>query len=211
MIISIIDYGSGNIKSVSKAVEFAAQNLNKSIVVNVTSEPAAIRQSDKIILPGQGSFKKCAQHLKNISGMMDELHDFVIEKKKNIFGICVGMQLFADVGEEDGGSNGFGWIKGSVKKINILNKDLKLPHMGWNEVVIKQNTTLFDHMTMDKHFYFVHSYQFIAEDQKNVAASTFYQDEITVAVLKDNIFGTQFHPEKSQKNGIQILENFIKW
>ena len=211
MIISIIDYGSGNIKSVSKAVEFAAQNLNKSIVVNVTSEPAAIRQSDKIILPGQGSFKQCAQHLKNISGMMYELHDFVIEKKKNIFGICVGMQLFADVGEEDGGSNGFGWIKGSVKKINILNKDLKLPHMGWNEVVIKQNTTLFDHMTMDKHFYFVHSYQFIAEDQKNVAASTFYQDEITVAVLKDNIFGTQFHPEKSQKNGIQILENFIKW
>ncbi len=211
MIISIIDYGSGNIKSVSKAVEFAAQNLNKSIVVNVTSEPAAIRQSDKIILPGQGSFKQCAQHLKNISGMMDELHDFVIEKKKNIFGICVGMQLFADVGEEDGGSNGFGWIKGSVKKINILNKDLKLPHMGWNEIAIKQNTTLFDYMTMDKHFYFVHSYQFIAEDQKNVAASTFYQDEITVAVLKDNIFGTQFHPEKSQKNGIQILENFIKW
>jgi len=211
MIISIIDYGSGNIKSVSKAVEFAAQNLNKSIVVNVTSEPAAIRQSDKIILPGQGSFKQCAQHLKNISGMMDELHDFVIEKKKNIFGICVGMQLFADVGEEDGGSNGFGWIKGSVKKINILNKDLKLPHMGWNEIAIKQNTKLFDYMTMDKHFYFVHSYQFIAEDQKNVAASTFYQDEITVAVLKDNIFGTQFHPEKSQKNGIQILENFIKW
>ena len=115
MIISIIDYGSGNIKSVSKAVEFAAQNLNKSIVVNVTSEPATIQQSDKIILPGQGSFKQCAQHLKNISGMMDELHDFVIEKKKNIFGICVGMQLFADVGEEDGGSNGFGWIK--VKQI----------------------------------------------------------------------------------------------
>ena len=211
MIISIIDYGSGNIKSVSKAVEFAAQNLNKSIVVNVTSDPSKIQKSDKIILPGQGSFKQCAQHLKNIPGMMDELHNFVIEKKKNIFGICVGMQLFANFGEEDGGSNGFGWINGIVKKINIQNKDLKLPHMGWNEVMIKLDSPLFDQMTNDKHFYFVHSYQFIAEDEKNVAASTFYQDEITVAVLKDNIFGTQFHPEKSQKNGIQILENFIKW
>ena len=201
MIISIIDYGSGNIKSVSKAVEFAAQNLNKSIVVNVTSDPSC-----------RGcSFKQCAQHLKNIPGMMDELHNFVIEKKKNIFGICVGMQLFANFGEEDGGSNGFGWINGIVKKINIQNKDLKLPHMGWNEVMIKLDSSLFDQMTNDKHFYFVHSYQFIAEDEKNVAASTFYQDEITVAVLKDNIFGTQFHPEKSQKNGIQILENFIKW
>lgn len=211
MIISIFDYGSGNIKSVSKAVESAANNLQKNVSVQVIHDPKKIKEADKIILPGQGSFKQCAQHLRGIPGVVDELNDFVLNKKKNIFGICVGMQLFADFGEEDGGSKGLGWIQGEVKKIKITNLELKLPHMGWNEIVLKETNPLFQNLNEDKHFYFVHSYEFIAQDQINVAASTFYQDEITVAVFKDNIFGTQFHPEKSQKNGIQILENFISW
>ena len=119
MIISILDYGSGNIKSVSKAVEFAATNLNKNILVKVIQDPKKIKESDKIILPGQGSFKQCTKHLSNMSGAMEELHEFVIEKEKKIFGICVGMQLFANFGEEDGGSKGFGWIEGDIKKMKI--------------------------------------------------------------------------------------------
>lgn len=211
MIISILDYGSGNIKSVSKAVELAASNLNRSISINVINDPKKIKISDKLVLPGQGSFKQCINYLKNMSGAIEELQEFVIEKKKKIFGICVGMQLFSDYGEEDGGSKGFGWIRGHVKKINIKNLNLKLPHMGWNEISIDTEIPLFKNLTQDKHFYFVHSYQFITESEKDVVASTFHQDKMTAAVLKDNIFGTQFHPEKSQKNGIRILENFINW
>tara|TARA_B100001093_G_scaffold347643_1_gene332226 strand:+ start:383 stop:1018 length:636 start_codon:yes stop_codon:yes gene_type:complete len=211
MIISILDYGSGNIKSVSKAVELAASNINQSISIKVINDPKKIQTSDKLVLPGQGSFKQCAYHLDNMSGAVEELQEFVLEKKKKIFGICVGMQLFSDYGEEDGGSKGFGWIKGQVKKIDIKNLNLKLPHMGWNEISINREISLFKNLTQDKHFYFVHSYHLITEGEKNVVASTFYEDKMTAAVLKDNIFGTQFHPEKSQKNGIRILENFINW
>lgn len=211
MIISIFDYGSGNIKSVSKAVEFAANNLKKKISVKVIQDPKKIKESDKIILPGQGSFKQCAKHLFSMPGAIEELNEFVIEKEKKIFGICVGMQLFANFGEEDGGSKGLGWIEGDVKKMKIVNLDLKLPHMGWNEIDIKKENPLLNNLSNDKHFYFVHSYEFIVKDEKNIAASTFHQEEVSVAVFKNNIFGTQFHPEKSQKNGIQILENFINW
>jgi imidazole glycerol-phosphate synthase subunit HisH len=211
MIISILDYGSGNIKSVSKAVEFAALNLGKPVSVEVINNVNKIKSSDKIILPGQGSFKQCASTLTKMDGAINELNEFVIQKKKHIFGICVGMQLFADSGDEDGGHKGLGWIEGEVKKINIKNPQLKLPHMGWNEIDIKNDHSLFKNLSADKHFYFVHSYHFVTRNEKNVAASTLYQDEITVAVLKDNIFGTQFHPEKSQNNGIKILENFINW
>lgn len=211
MIVSIFDYGSGNIKSVSKAVELAANNLQKNISVQVINSADKIKKADKIILPGQGSFKQCASNLLEIQGAWDQLNEFAVVKKKHIFGICVGMQLFADYGEEDGGSKGFGWIGGNVKKIELRNSELKLPHMGWNEIQIKLDSPLFLKLSKDKHFYFVHSYEFVAKDPKNVAASTFYQDEVTVAVFKENIFGTQFHPEKSQKNGIQILENFLTW
>ena len=211
MIISILDYGSGNIKSVSKAVEFAALNLGKIAQVQVIADVNKIKLSDKIILPGQGSFKQCADTLFKMSGAIDELNEFVIQKKKHIFGICVGMQLFSDYGHEDGGHKGLGWIEGKVKKINIIDPKLKLPHMGWNEIKIKNDHGLFKNLSDDKHFYFVHSYHFVASSEINVAASALYQDEITAAVIKDNIFGTQFHPEKSQTNGIKILENFINW
>jgi len=200
MIISIFDYGSGNIKSVSKAVESAANSLQKNVSVQVIHDPKKIKEADKIILPGQGSFKQCAQNLRGIPGVVDELNDFVLNKKKNIFGICVGMQLFADFGEEDGGSKGLGWIQGEVKKIKITNLELKLPHMGWNEIVLKEINPLFQNLSEDKHFYFVHS-----------SGTTNHGEEFTCAIAKDNIFAAQFHPEKSSELGLQLLDNFISW
>ena len=132
-------------------------------------------------------------------------------KKKPIFGICVGMQLFASIGYETRETKGFGWIDGEVRKINNINRKLKLPHMGWNEVEFKQNSDLFLNLKNNSHMYFIHSYELILKEKKNVVATTYYGNSITAAVEKENIFGTQFHPEKSQKNGLIILENFLKW
>jgi len=210
MIISIFDYGSGNIKSVSKAVESAANRLQKNVSVQVIHDPKKIKEADKLILPGQGSFKQCAQNLRGIPGVVDELNDIVLNKKKNIFGSCVGMQLFADFGEEDGGSKGLGWIQGEVKKIKITNLELKLPHMGWNEIVLKEINPLFQNLSEDKHLYFVHSYEFIPEDKSVISATTDYSSKIVCSVEKNNLFGTQFHPEKSDKVGLKIIDNFIK-
>ena len=202
--IAIFDYGSGNLRSALRAFETTGQQ------VVVTSDIQTLKSAQGLVIPGVGAFSACVTSLLKFKA--SEIIQYRVAKQLPIFGICVGMQMMGNRSDE-GKEEGLKWIDGDILKFDekLIEHRTKLPHMGWNEVVIRQNTTLFDHMTMDKHFYFVHSYQFIAEDQKNVAASTFYQDEITVAVLKDNIFGTQFHPEKSQKNGIQILENFIKW
>ncbi|EMH80735.1 imidazole glycerol phosphate synthase, glutamine amidotransferase subunit [alpha proteobacterium HIMB114] len=210
MKIAIIDYESGNLKSVSKAVELASNNiLNKSDVkiINLANE---LKNFDKIVLPGQGSFKQCYQSLLSIEGMIDELTSAVLVKQKPILGICVGMQLFSSFGEEDGGSKGFDWIKGKVNKINLTDKNLKLPHMGWNNISINQKSKLFSGIENESHFYFVHSFAFDVENDQFISATTNYSTEIVSAIEKDNIFGTQFHPEKSQANGIKILENFIK-
>ena len=152
MKIAIIDYESGNLKSVSKAVELASNNiLNKSDakIINSANE---LKNFDKIVLPGQGSFKQCYQSLLSIEGMIDELTSAVLEKRKPILGICVGMQLFSSFGEEDGGSKGFDWIKGKVKKINLTDKNLKLPHMGWNNISINQKSKLFSGIENESHF-----------------------------------------------------------
>jgi glutamine amidotransferase len=149
--------------------------------------------------------------LKNISGLWDSINEFVLIKKKPIFGICVGMQLFSDQGFEEEITQGFGWIKGSVKKIQLNNKDLKLPHMGWNEVSIAKKNDLFVDIKNLSHFYFVHSYAFEAENIDNIICTTDYEKPITAALLKENIFGTQFHPEKSQENGTKLLSNFLNW
>ena len=162
------------------------------------------------MLPGQGSFKQCYQSLLSIDGIVDELTSAVLEKQKLILGICVGMQLFSSFGEEDGGSKGFDWIKGKVNKINLTDKNLKLPHMGWNNISINQKSKLFLGIQNESHFYFVHSFAFDVENEQFISATTNYSTEIVSAVEKDNIFGTQFHPEKSQANGIKILENFVK-
>ena len=210
MKIAIIDYESGNLKSVSKAVELASKNILNKSDVKIINSASELGHFDKIVLPGQGSFKQCYQSLLSIDGIIDELSNFVLDKQKPILGICVGMQLFSTYGEEDGGSNGFDWIKGKVKKINLTNQNLKLPHMGWNNIKINEKSKLLSGIENDSHFYFVHSFAFDVENNAFVSATTNYSSEIVSAVEKDNIFGTQFHPEKSQANGIKILENFVK-
>jgi len=211
MHVSIVDYGTGNLNSVSKALEVAALKTNNKIKIKISNNPKEILEADKIILPGQGSYRQCALAIKNIIGLWDSINEFVLNKKKPIFGICVGMQLFSDQGFEEEVTKGFGWIKGSVKKIKLNNKDLKLPHMGWNEInIIKKNNLFLDIKDLS-HFYFVHSYAFEAEDINDVICTTDYEKPVVAALLKENIFGTQFHPEKSQENGIKLLSNFLNW
>ena len=211
MSITVIDYGSGNLKSAAKALEAAANNINVDTKIIVTSNPEAIKKSNKVILPGQGSFRDCYLSIKKIPGLEDALNEFVLVKKKPIFGICVGMQLFAKIGYESQETKGFGWIDGIVRKINNINKTLKLPHMGWNQIEFKKDFALFSGLENKSHMYFVHSYELTTKQKDCIVATTSYGNQIIVAVAKENIFGTQFHPEKSQKNGLKILENFLKW
>ena len=211
MSVTVIDYGSGNLKSAAKALETAAENLNLDIKIVVTSDPKVIKESKKIVLPGQGSFRDCYLGIKKITGLEDTLNEFVLVKKKPIFGICVGMQLFAKTGYESQETKGFGWIDAEVRKINNMNKKLKLPHMGWNEIELKKDCFLFSNIKNKSHMYFIHSYEFMVKQKDCIVATTNYGNSITVSVAKENIVGTQFHPEKSQKNGLIILENFLKW
>ena len=211
MCIAVIDYGSGNLKSAAKALEIAANNLNIKSKIEVTSDPKKISKADKIVLPGQGSFRDCYMSIKKIPGLNETLNEFVLEKKKPILGICVGMQLFAKTGYESEETKGFGWIDAEVRKINNMNKKLKLPHMGWNEIELKKDCFLFSNIKNKSHVYFIHSYEFKTKQKDCVVATTNYGNSIIVSVVKGNIFGTQFHPEKSQKNGLVILENFLKW
>jgi len=210
MSLTVIDYGSGNLKSAAKALEAAAKNVNTNLKVVVTSDPKIIKNSEKIVLPGQGSFKDCYSGIKKIPGLEESLNEFVLVKKKPIFGICVGMQLFAKTGYESEETKGFGWLDATVRKINNIDKTLKLPHMGWNQIEFKKEFTLFSGLENKCHMYFAHSYELIIKQKNCVIAVTKYGNSITAAVVKENIFGTQFHPEKSQKNGLVILENFIK-
>ena len=211
MSIAIVDYGSGNLRSAAKALETASNNINTSYKIIITSDPKIIKQSDKIVLPGQGSFRDCYSGIKKISGLDEVLNEFVLIKKKPIFGICVGMQLFAKIGYESQETKGFGWIDGEVRKINNINKRLKLPHMGWNEIELKKDCFLFTKIKNKSHMYFIHSYEFMTKQKDCIVATTNYGNNITVSVLKENIFGTQFHPEKSQKNGLAVLEKFLDW
>ena len=210
MYIAVIDYGSGNLKSAAKALETAVNNINSSSKIVVTSDPKTIKQSDKIVLPGQGSFRDCYLGIKKIPGLNETLNEFVLVKKKPIFGICVGMQLFAKTGYESQETKGFGWIDAEVRKINNMNKKLKLPHMGWNQIEFKKDFALFSGLENKSHMYFIHSYELTTKQKDCIVATTNYGNSIVVAVAKENIFGTQFHPEKSQKNGLKILENFLK-
>jgi len=211
MYVSIVDYGTGNLNSVSKAIEAAATQTNIKINIKISNNPRDILDSDRVILPGQGSYRQCVLGVKNIPGLWDSINEFVLIKKKPIFGICVGMQLFSDQGFEEEITKGFGWIKGSVKKIKLNNKDLKLPHIGWNEVNILKKNDLFSDIKDLAHFYFVHSYSFEAENINDVICTVDYEKPIVAALLKKNIFGTQFHPEKSQENGIKLLSKFLSW
>tara|TARA_Y100000590_G_scaffold162087_1_gene185794 strand:+ start:7018 stop:7644 length:627 start_codon:yes stop_codon:yes gene_type:complete len=203
---ALIDYGSGNLQSAYKALELAAKNKKSKIFV--TSKSKDLLNVDKIVLPGVGTFSDCMKGLKSISGMIDILNEVVIGKKKPFLGICVGMQLLATEGKEKGNHKGLGWIKGKVVKLK-KNKKTKIPHMGWNTVKMLNQHPIIKNKKFES--YFVHSYNFVCKDKKNIIATCDYEQNITAIVGKENIIGTQFHPEKSQKNGIEILKNFINW
>ncbi|MDC3156974.1 imidazole glycerol phosphate synthase subunit HisH [Candidatus Pelagibacter bacterium] len=207
MNVTIVDYQSGNISSVINSfTEVAKGKVN----LEVSSDIKKIKSSDKIVLPGQGSFKSCVDSLISINGLIDTLKEFVITNNKPLLGICVGLQMFADVGYEEVETKGLGWIPGKVSKIDNQNGKFKLPHIGWNEIEIQKKSKIFKDITNKSHMYFVHSYEFIPEDKSVISATTDYSSKIVCAVEKENLFGTQFHPEKSDKIGLKIIENFIK-
>ena len=206
MKVTIVDYSSGNISSVINSFKEVAQN---KATIEVTSDLNTIKSSDKIVLPGQGSFKSCVDALNKISGLNDTLNEFVIVNKKPLLGICVGLQMFADVGYEETETKGLGWISGKVSKIDNQNGKFKLPHIGWNQINILKDSKIFKQVENNSHMYFVHSYEFIPKDNKVISATTDYSTKVVCSVEKENIFGTQFHPEKSDKTGLKIINNFI--
>ena len=206
MNVTIVDYQSGNISSVINSfTEVAKGKVN----LEVTADLNKIKSSDKIVLPGQGSFKSCVDSLNSITGLVETLNEFAITKKKPLLGICVGLQMFADVGFEEIETKGLGWISGKVSKIDNQNGKFKLPHIGWNEIEIVKQSKIFKDIANKSHMYFVHSYEFIPEDKSVISATTDYSSKIVCSVERDNLFGTQFHPEKSDKIGLKIIENFI--
>ena len=206
MNVTIVDYNSGNISSVINSFTEVAKG---TVNLEVTSDLKKIKSSDKVVLPGQGSFKSCIDALNSINGLTDTLDEFVINKKKPLFGICVGLQMFADVGYEETETKGLGWLPGKVSKIDNKNGEYKLPHIGWNQINIVKDSKIFKDVGNNSHMYFVHSYEFIPEDKDVISAITNYSSKIVCSVEKDNIFGTQFHPEKSDKVGLKIINNFI--
>ena len=206
MNVTIVDYNSGNISSVINSFQEVAKD---KVNIEVTSDLNKIKSSDKIVLPGQGSFKSCIDALNSIDGLVDTLNNFVINEKKPLFGICVGLQMFADIGHEEKETIGLGWISGKVLKIDNQNGKYKLPHIGWNEINIVKESKIFKDIENNSHMYFVHSYEFIPNDKNVISAITDYSSNVVCAVEKENIFGTQFHPEKSDKIGLQIIENFM--
>ena len=206
MNVTIVDYNSGNISSVINSFQEVAKD---KVNIEVTSDLNKIKSSDKIVLPGQGSFKSCVDALNSIDGLVDTLNNFVINEKKPLFGICVGLQMFADIGYEEKETKGLGWISGKVLKIDNQNGKYKLPHIGWNEINIVKESKIFKDIENNSHMYFVHSYEFVPEDKNVISATTEYSSNIVCSVEKENIFGTQFHPEKSDKTGLKIINNFI--
>ena len=206
MNITIVDYNSGNISSVINSFKEVAQN---KVNIKVTSDLKKIKSSDKVVLPGQGSFKSCVDALNNISGLVDSLNEFAINNKKPLLGICVGLQMFAGIGYEETETKGLGWISGKVSKIDNKDGKYKLPHIGWNQINIIKESKIFKNIENKSHMYFVHSYEFIPNDKNVISATTDYSSKIVCSVEKENLFGTQFHPEKSDKIGLQIIENFI--
>ena len=207
MNVTIVDYNSGNISSVINSFKEVAKN---NVNIEVTSDLSKIKSSDKVVLPGQGSFKSCVDALNKIIGLVDTLNEFAINNKKPLLGICVGLQMFADVGYEETETKGLGWIPGKVSKIDNQNGKYKLPHIGWNQINILKDSKIFKDIENNSHMYFVHSYEFVPKDKNVISATTNYSSNIVCSVEKENIFGTQFHPEKSDKLGLKMIDNFIK-
>jgi glutamine amidotransferase len=206
MKVTIVDYNSGNISSVINSFKEVAKD---KVNIEVTADLNKIKSSDKVVLPGQGSFKSCIDALNKINGLTEALNEFAIINKKPLFGICVGLQMFAEVGYEETETKGLGWISGKVSKIDNQNGKFKLPHIGWNQISIIKQSKIFKNIENNAHMYFVHSYEFLPNDKNVISATTDYSSNIVCSVEKENIFGTQFHPEKSDRLGLKIIDNFI--
>jgi glutamine amidotransferase len=210
MLLTVVDYGVGNLRSIVKSIDKANSENNFNYSTKISSDVSDIQKADKLVLPGQGSFKACLEGIKNINGLSEELNESVMNKKKPIYGICAGMQLFGTTSYEEEETKGLNWIEGDVVKINPEPNNLKIPHMGWNELEIKNFSEVFKNVANKSHAYFIHSYEFLPKDKKVICLSTNYGKEIVAAVCHENIYGSQFHPEKSQDMGIKILASFLK-
>ena len=206
---ALIDYGSGNIASAAKALARAAGETNREI--SVTADPDRVRQADRIVLPGVGAFADCMRGLRAVPGLVEALNESVIQKGKPFLGICVGMQLMARDGREFGMHKGLGWIDGEVVAMTPADPALKIPHMGWNEIVTVQDHPVFAGIAKGSHAYFVHSFELKPDARGDLLATTDYGGSVTAAVGRANMVGTQFHPEKSQAVGLRLLSNFLAW
>ncbi len=209
MLLTVVDYGVGNLRSIAKSIEKTNTDNSLNYSVKVSSDVDDVKKSDKIVLPGQGSFKACKTGIDNIDGLQEELNEQVLIKKKPIYGICAGMQLFATTGYEEERTAGLNWIPGEVIKLDLGLSKLKIPHMGWNELKVDNFSNVFKDIINKKHAYFIHSYEFIPKNKKNISITTNYGKDVIAAVSFENIFGSQFHPEKSDKTGLIIIKNFL--
>ena len=214
MTVAIIDYGSGNLHSAAKAFERATRGMDVPPKIVVTRDPDQVFRADRIVLPGVGAFADCRRGLNELDGMVDAMTEAVRDKARPFFGICVGMQLMATRGKEHVTTDGLNWIAGDVEKIAPRDESLKIPHMGWNTLEVLRDHPVLDGLPLGpkgRHAYFVHSYQLNAVNEKEVLARADYGGPITAIVGRDTAIGTQFHPEKSQRFGLALISNFLKW
>lgn len=214
MRVAIIDYGSGNLKSVAKAFERAISDMGSPIHVDVTSDAKAVLAADHIVLPGVGAYADCRRGLDAVAGMVDALDEAVQHKARPFLGVCVGMQLLSTRGLEKSTTNGLNWVQGDVRAMKPSDAALKIPQIGWNTIELKHDHPVFNDIATGEHglhAYFVHSYMFDVKNSADVLATTSYGETVTAAIARDNIVGTQFHPEKSQRLGLKLITNFLKW
>jgi imidazole glycerol-phosphate synthase subunit HisH len=211
MLTAIIDYGSGNLRSAAKAFERAANDMGGDERVLVTSCADEVAGADRIVLPGQGAFADCRRGLAAVPGLEQVVSEAVTARGRPFFGICVGMQLMAERGREFETVDGLGWIGGEVVPIEPADSALKIPHMGWNDLSLRRSHPVFDGVGDGTHTYFVHSYHFAVADPADLLATADYAQPLTAAVARDNMVGTQFHPEKSQAAGLRLIANFLRW
>jgi imidazole glycerol-phosphate synthase subunit HisH len=214
MHVAIIDYGSGNLHSAAKAFERAAREQESKLAIKVTARPEDVADAERVVLPGVGAFADCKRGLEAVPGMIEALDEAVQQRGKPFLGICVGLQLMAERGLEHGITPGLGWIKGEVRAIEPADPELKIPHMGWNTLRLAREHKLLEAIPTGEsglHAYFVHSFHFVPEDNDALVASTDYGGPVTAFVARDNMAGTQFHPEKSQKLGLALIANFLRW
>ena len=213
--VAIIDYGSGNLRSAARAFERAARRLGDGTVIHVTAQPDDLATADHVVLPGVGAFAACKAGLETLDGMREALEERVIRHGRPFLGICVGMQLMADTGHEHGRNAGFGWISGEVEALQPApaadGRPLKIPHMGWNRLTAARDHPVLRAVAGAAHVYFVHSYHMALARSGDMLASADYGQTVTAAVGRDNLVGTQFHPEKSQTAGLRLIENFLAW